>query len=439
MRSRTALVLFYHNIVKNSLNALAGAVETESSLNNIKIYFPEHKKTLLRVIGRIIEDHKTTVLGISFCTTEIWQTYRLMRLLRSKYGDKLICIAGGPHATGDPRGTLDIGFDIAVVGEGEKTIIELLKKIDRGESCGKIKGIAFFDRNGDYRYTGARSSIDLDRYPPFAVKHGKFGPIEITRGCPFFCSYCQISHMYGARPRHRSVEKIREYIQIMLSKGQRLIEFITPNALSYGSADGRKPVPGELERLLKGVRAVIRNKGKLTFGTDLSELRPEQVTKEAVELLLKYSDNGSVTIGTQSGSQKMIDICHRGHTKKDVYRAVEMSLAAGLKVDVDFIFGLPGETKADLKATLVMMKKLAKRGVRFNVHSFLPLPQTRFENERPQKSGREAIETVSELKRRGLVPCSWKKQEKMGNMIQFFRQLKDIARVPRNHTFSGAN
>ena len=69
------------------------------------------------------------------------------------------------------------------------------------------------------------------------------------------------------------------------------------------------------------------------------------MTKETLGLVLKYAANDNITMGAQSGSQKILDSCRRGHTIKDIYKAVELTLASNLKVNVDFIFGLPDETR----------------------------------------------------------------------------------------------
>lgn len=64
-----------------------------------------------------------------FLTPQLWDIYRIVGLIREKFKDKILLIAGGPHPTGDPIGTLKIGFDIVVRGEGEETFLELLDKV----------------------------------------------------------------------------------------------------------------------------------------------------------------------------------------------------------------------------------------------------------------------------------------------------------------------
>jgi len=417
MKRDTALVLYYNKQNKYSFNALVGAIETEDCFDNLKIYFIRRENELISELENIIKRHEKLVVGISFSTTQLWDTYRIIRKLIEKYGNKPIYIAGGPHPTGDPLGTLKMGFDIVVRGEGEETLIELLQKIDNNEDYSTVKGIAFIDDGGEYYYTGRRPPINLDKYPPFAVKHNKFGPIEITRGCPFVCYFCQTPHIFGGRQRHRSIESICEYVQIMKSKNLSDIRFITPNAFSYGSSDGKKLNIASLEELLSNIKEIINPNGRIFIGSFPSEVRPEHVTEEAIDLILKYADNDNLIIGAQSGSQRILDLCHRGHSVEDVYNAVKLTLKAGLKANVDFIFGLPGENEKDIKLTIKVMNDLVKMGARIHAHTFMPLPQTPFAKAPAGRINKDIRRMIRELVPRGIVYGDWREQGKIAKKI----------------------
>ena len=141
--------------------------------------------------------------------------------------------------------------------------------------------------DGRFRYTGPREDVDLDRYPPF--RPPLLGPIEISRGCPWNCAYCQTPALFGHRMRHRSVDAICKYDKFYEDK-----RLVSPNAFAYGS-DGIKPDPGAVERLLKNLS------GDIYFGTFPSEVRPEFVTPEMVglvnDLLCEQRDPSRRTVG----------------------------------------------------------------------------------------------------------------------------------------------
>jgi B12-binding domain/radical SAM domain protein len=416
MKKDIALVIYYNKLNRYSFNALVGALETEKCFDNLEIYFISHQEELISGLKNIIEKHKKIIVAISFFTTQLWEIYKIIENLKKKYGNNPLYIAGGPHPTGDPFRVLKMGFHVVVRGEGEETLIELLKKIDNDEDYRSIEGIAFIDENEEFHYTGQRSPINLDKYPPFAVKHNKFGPIEITRGCPFVCYFCQTPYIFGTKVRHRSIEKICEYVEIMKNKNLRDIRFITPNAFSYGSNDGKTLNMDKLEKLLASIREIIGLKGRIFMGSFPSEVRPEHVTKETIELILRYANNDNLVIGAQSGSQRILDLCHRGHTVEDIYRAVELTLKAGLKANVDFIFGLPGENEEDIKLTIKVINDLVKMGARIHAHTFMPLPQTPFAKA-PAGKVDKYISIIKKLAPKGIIYGDWEKQEKIASKI----------------------
>ncbi|MFX1466889.1 MAG: TIGR04013 family B12-binding domain/radical SAM domain-containing protein [Promethearchaeota archaeon] len=419
MEYKVALVLFYSKQTRFSFNALVGALETDPYFDNLKIYFISNEKELISGLESIINKYEKAIIGISFCTPQLWDTYKLIRELRKKYRNKPLYITGGPHPTGDPIGTLKMGFNVVIRGEGEETLIELLKKIDNNETYSSVKGIAFLDDEGEYCYTGRRPPIDLDTYPPFAVKHNRYGYIEITRGCPYFCYFCQTPYLFGSQIRHRSVEAICKYVQIMKKRNLTFLRFIAPSAFSYGSPDGKKLNLTKLEELLSNVNKIF-SPGSIFVGSFPSEVRPEQVTEETIDLVLKYAHNDNLIIGAQSGSKRILELCHRGHTVEDVYDAVELSLKKGLKANVDFVFGLPEETEEDIELTIKVMSDLVKMGpgeVRIHAHTFMPLPSTPFKNAPAGKIDKNLRKMIKKLISKDVVYGNWREQEKIAEKI----------------------
>ncbi len=417
LREKLAFVVFYQKKNIYSFNALIGALETVEELVDIKLYFIRGSENLDKELERICENHQKVVLGISFFTTQIWEINDLLQLLRAKYKERVLFIAGGPHPTGDPKGTLKMGFDIIVVGEGEETLIEILFNVKNNKDFDAIRGIAYFNKDKILITTKKRRWIELDKYPPLPIKNVKFGAIEITRGCPFACYFCQTPYLLGTRPRHRSIKSICNAVSFMKTYGKTDIRFITPNAFSYGSPDGKSLKLPLLENLLIEITNIIKPKGKIYLGSFPSEVRPEHVTKETLGLVLKYASNDNIVLGAQSGSQKILNSCNRGHSTNDVYNAVKLTLEAGLTPNVDFIFNLPNETEEDIDLTIDFMYKISDMGAKIHSHTFMPLPLTRFAYEDVKDVDEKIIKTISKLSSQGLAYGEWKKQEKLAKDI----------------------
>ncbi len=426
MRKDLALVLFYTRDNRYSFNALLGAIEGSLFIEILDIYLAESQAELLCKLEDIIEKYRRILLAFSFLTPQLWDIYRVVSPIREKFKDRVILMAGGPHPTGDPEGTLRMGFDLVIRGEGEETIIEFLEKIIGDEDYFSVKGLSLLDENGNAFSTGHREPINLDRYVPFSIRYGKFNPIEISRGCPFACHFCQTPRIFGTNPRHRSVEKILEYVKIMKDRGLTDIRFIAPSIFSYGSLDGKTINLELLETLFREVREVIGPEGRVFIGTFPSEIRPEQVKEETLELIKKYGNNRNITIGAQSGSDRMLELIHRGHTVSDVYNAVSTARRLGFTVNVDFIFGLPFETEEDIDETIKVIEDLIDNDVRIHAHSFLPLPQTPLARFKPNPISAKYKKLLNRILPKGLVFGYWREQEALADKIYSYLSSHSI-------------
>lgn len=384
------LVIYYSRENRCSLNALGGALDA-ARIPGLETVFPADKEALARAL------RGAGAAAFSFFTSQKEQAARLAAAAR-KSGAALI--AGGPHASAAPLETLDLGFDYVVTGEGELAFPELVRALAAAEppTPGIIKG---------------RPLKDLDDSPAFSEAMGLFGPIEITRGCPFACRYCQTSFHFGGRPRHRSVPGVLTQMKAMLSRGLRDIRFITPDMFAYGSPDGRELNLPALEELLSRAHALAaRHGGHIYAGSFPSEVRPEHVTPETLALMKKYAANRRLIIGAQTGSPRMLKAIHRGHTVHDVTEAARLCREFHVFPYFDFIFGLPGETREDEDLTMELIEKLSAAGSMIHTHAFMPLPGTPFAGDPGPGMSRRVREFVIRMESAGKAFGKWRAQSR---------------------------
>jgi len=331
--------------------------------------------------------------------------YSLTSIGASRYREEIasagcITVAGGPHATALPREIASYA-DYVVVGEGEFTLPRLLADLEKGGD-GRIPGVM----TGDY-YQPADTSVRLDSYPAFSEYKGY---IEISRGCPFSCGYCQTPQIFGHCMRHRSLDAIARY-----TRKHSQSRFVTPNAFAYGS-DGVRPRFDKVEHLLRECH------NQIFFGTFPSEVRPEHVCDESLVLVNRYCANTKLHFGAQSGSDSVLRHLKRGHTVADVIDAVELCREYALTPVVDFIVGFPFETDEDQRATLDQIAWVARYG-KVHVHRFIPLPGTPLADLPARPLLPETEKTCGELALRGKLTGSWNDPE-----IRFLqRHSNDIA------------
>jgi len=382
----------------NSLAALTGAIEKENL--QLAVNFVE-KDNLLKFLKNLKTNSLDTVIAFSFQTPEVFRLKELIFKVKQINSDWLL-IAGGAHPSGAPEHTLKMGFDYVFMGEAEESLVEFLKKLLVGKKPQDkiIKS----------------KPVDITQYLSISGKYKAFATIEITRGCPFGCRYCQTTFLFGPM-RHRKIQQIVKMAEILVQHNLCDIRFISPNLLSYGSQDGFKPNLNQLEKMLASVRSVKGVK-KIFAGTFPSEIRPEQLTKEALKIIRKYCDNDNLIIGAQSGSDQMLKKCHRFHTVVDIQYAINLALEAGFKVNVDFIFGMPEETKNEEKETIRFIEKLVKiKNVRIHGHTFLPLPGTPWEKEKAGEISPHLREFLMFLRKNGKEYGDWEEQEQMGKLL----------------------
>ncbi len=420
-REEVAVVFGYWRSIKYSVHALVGALESTGLDKDVHVFlFPlSELKNKIKALRR---KYDKVVYSQTLLTTELPEILdKLKEVTGYSKENNVISIAGGPHASGDPYGTLiSLGFDYVALGEAEELFPQFISVVMSNGDPLAIRGIAGMD--------GSRVSIkgrgfveDLDKYPPFAVRHGLFNPIEITRGCPFVCKYCQVPYIFSARPRHRTVDNVLKWVKILVGRGIKDIRFVTPNAFGYGS-EGRELRVEVVTELLQSLQEGRSEGVRIYFGTFPSEIRPEHVVKETVDLLRRYVDNKRVTLGAQTGSDRLLKSIGRGHTSEDVINAVRLLRNNGFQVDVDYIFGLPGETEEDVEFTIQHMKKVVSLGARVHGHVFLPLPGTPYSFSPPGRVGTRLRREINKLLGRGYVFGQWEKQEVLAARIAELRK-----------------
>ncbi|AKI98250.1 radical SAM protein [Kosmotoga pacifica] len=368
-----------------SIAALLGATE-DLDFSVVLVDDKEKLKSLSR----------DTYIALSFMSPEAHEHLRLAKELINK-GYRVI--AGGPHASARGEQLLKAGFFAVFIGEAEESFRTFITRPEPG--LWKTSEI-----------------IDLNKFPPFSMKHGLFSPIEITRGCPFSCNYCQTPRLFGRRIRHRSLEQIIAFSRKSVELGRKVARFISPNAFGYGSANGVIPDVKTIEELLKGVREVGMR--EVYFGSFPSDVRPESVTEDVLELVKNYCDNRTIVIGLQSGSERILKLLRRGHTVEGAVKAIELIARKGFTPYVDMIFGFPFETQEDIQKSLEISLKLhEKYGAIIHGHTFMPLPGTPFENLKAVISP-ENLKVIGRLAARGIIKGQWQRQieisKKIGNL-----------------------
>ena len=256
--------------------------------------------------------------------------------------------------------------DFGVIGEGDITIIELIKCLENKEDLKKVNGIVYWE-NGGPIFTKPRELInDLDSLPtpdfqgigfkeqldnmgsnssPYGLfDEPRVYPILCSRGCPFQCTFCY--HSIGMRYRIRSIRNIMKELEGAVKRYKINTICIYDDLFSLNK-----------ERLYKFCREIKKLINKLQWECKWTcQLSVRDVDKEMLE---KLKDAGcyAVSYGFESYSQKVLNSMKKPITPKQIDNAIKLMKETGLSIQGNFIFGDIAETKESAKETLDYWKK----------------------------------------------------------------------------------
>lgn len=313
-------------------------------------------------------------------------------------------------------------IDIFILGEGEQTakdlaqlLIEnktiqkrdLLKLIDKNFNWAYIPTL-FNDNDKNKKYVNAivedfeNSPIPENPIVPYIDTVHERITIEIMRGCPGRCRFCQAS--FTRRPiRYKTPEKIFETAKKMW----QATGFDTISLLSLSTAD----YP-ELEKLLEMLYGYFTDKH---VGISLPSLRVDK----QLSLLPKFVSHirkGGLTIAVEAASEKLRKLINKPLTDENLFAAVEQAYQAGWsKVKLYFMAGFPGETEDDIKKIVdlscdlaMLRKKISKRPASLNVAVswLVPKPHTPFGwlGQKPREYFENARKIILDRKRQRRAP-----------------------------------
>lgn len=356
---------------RNSLVALLGALEREALLDACEAR-PVPGERIVDEYGRAMARGDRCIVAFSISTHALAQCAASIAALRSMRRPGDLVIAGGPHPTAADESVLSMGVDVVFRGEADSSFPCFVGAVLGARDWRTSPGLSYVDGDRVVR-TPAAEAMDIDRVRSTCRQMRQVAPLELTRGCPYACRFCQTPKLWGSRPRHRSPESVLEEVAHYRS----FVRLLSPNAFGYRSQRRGEPNGRAIVGLLEAIRA--RHPAlHVHFGVFPSEVRPEYVRRDLVRAIRPLVANRYLAIGAQSGSDRVLDRARRSHRACDVLTAAEAILDEGMGILVDILFGLPGETPEDVRQTRRLMERIDAWGGRFRVHRFRPLPGTDF-------------------------------------------------------------
>jgi len=350
------------------LSYLAGALSAAGIEVKILdlVVFP-YSRDMLRTL---IAAYQPQIAGLTAVTMTFDSAMDVIRDIKA-IDTQVLTVMGGPHVSFCARQTLSDHpeLDVAVIGEGEHTVVELCRTDGNSDALHNVSGIAY-RRGEDVVFTAPREPIEnLDDLPqpnrrllPLGRYRALSMPISMTtsRGCPFKCIFCVGRKMVGARVRYRSPEKIVDELQYLS----------TLNFHQINIADDL--FTANPSHCLAVCNEIIERDLELTW---TSFARVDTVCDEVLQQM-KAAGCTAVSFGIESANPQILKTIKKGITLEQVEAAVGMCTRAGITPFASFILGLPGETPETIKETMDFGKRLEDLGLAFGFHLLAPFPGT---------------------------------------------------------------
>jgi len=310
----------------------------------------------METLTKRLQTERPSVLGVYANLMTRKKVVEILQLAREA-GWKTV--VGGPEPGAYIREYLEAGADVVVLGEGEVTMEELLPVLRNAADAAlqKVAGIAFLDKAGNVRHTGPRAQIsDIDALPwptrevvdirryveTWRSAHGKGSLSFITaRGCPYHCRWC--SHqVFGKTHRRRKPIGVVDEVEWLLTTYEPDMVWIADDVFTIHQG------------WLRAYAAEMKRRGLHIPFECIT--RADRLNPEAADLL---ADLGCfrVWIGSESGSQRILDAMERGVSVAQVGSAVELCKSRGIQTGMFLMWGYEGEELEDIEATIEHVKR----------------------------------------------------------------------------------
>jgi len=327
-------------------------------------------------LANTLREFKPDMIGISCMTVTYSKACQYAKIVKSVL-PSIPIVFGGVHPTVTIEDTLKNDYvDFVVYGEGEETLVELLRKYGDVDNYSGIKGLAF-KKNGTIIINQRRSLInDLDSLPmparhlfpmDYYVQRWNWprgywyrtANMMSSRGCPHNCSFCSSKSVFERFFRSFSPKKTVDEIE-------KLVRYYGFECISF--SDDTFAV--NKRRAIEICKEIKRRKIKAVFRVQLrADTSDEDLIKE-----FKSAGCIHIDIGAESGSDKILKAMKKGITAKQIRDAITTIKKYKIHTGLTFIIGFPEETREDLEATINLAKELQADYTQFFIMT--PYPGT---------------------------------------------------------------
>lgn len=325
-----------------------------------------------RKLRRELEEYRPQLVGAT-CVTLNYPIARRMLKACKAFDPHIFTVIGGPHVTFAPEETLlqSPWIDVIVIGEGERTLVELVRAAEEGKGIHNVPGIAFADGGAVVKTSPQARIENLDQLPlparellPMARYRALGTPCTVitSRGCPFSCIFCSGRRMFGPKVRFRSPGLVVDEIEKLQHDFGLAKINIVDDTFTLNHHHTRAVCEEMLRRNLKIKWSAFA--------------RVDRISEDLAQLMNRAGCEW-VLFGVESADEGILKTIRKGITPDEVRRGVKIAAEAGINVFNSFILGLPGESRDTALKSMAFGDELYhKYGAKYGFHLLSPLPGT---------------------------------------------------------------
>ncbi len=323
----------------------------------------EYEALLSNVQGKLV--------GLSSTFFHFKEIIRILPLLKMQ--EKLIVI-GGPGISSlieKEKFLKETGVDFLLEGEAEESLVQLAEQLDDEKRLREVPGLHRLV-NGTLESEGTVPRVDVNKYPlpsrnlinidDYTKQWGNYTGMIITRGCPYTCTFCDLS-VVGRKVRYREIGNVIYELNVLANAGLDDV-FIFDDLFTVNK---------HYLRLFAMEKRKACN--RLTWG---SNARVNLVDDEFCQLV-KSSGCTRLFMGIESGSQRMLDKYKKGITREQIINAFNTCHEYGIEPKAYLLIGHPTESWEDIQMTSDLIKKIKPGYVDISV--LIPIPGTKLYEE----------------------------------------------------------
>jgi radical SAM superfamily enzyme YgiQ (UPF0313 family) len=336
-------------------------------------------------VEEVVGGLEADVYGLSCWTANRRGVALVAKEIRRRHARACIVI-GGPHATPLAREMLEHypEIDAVTLGESDETFAEIVRRVEAGTNLDGLAGAVVRTSRG---IESGPERANVQKLDTLECPHRYYDThiVMTSRGCPWACTFCGAETTWGRGFRGHSVPYVLDMLEAALARVRVRMLQIKDDTFTTNK-----------KRVLELCRGIRERKLNFLWSCDTRV----DVLSEELLCEMRLAGCQRLSLGVESGSQRILDAIHKNITVDEIVEAAEMAKRYGVHVRFYMMLGNRGETRETFEETLAFLERAAPHQYIFSCLSVFPGTKDFHEAERAGWLEREVYfrEDFQELK-----------------------------------------